>query len=151
MTEKSNIEVAVRMRPILPFEDEECWLVNAKASSITSMVNGRIANKYGGDRQTTKKQVQAELNRLSFEYDYIADDSCRSEAIYRQKCSGIVQKALKGINGTICTYGQTCSGKTYTMLGVPQAPGFLPCALREVFKTVSSEDGWEYSVEIAYL
>lgn len=95
--------------------------------------------------------MEAELNRLNFEYDFVADEACRSEAIYRQKCAAIVQKAMKGVNGTICTYGQTCSGKTYTMLGVPQAPGLLPCALREIFKTVGSGDGWEYSVQIAYL
>lgn len=78
MTANSNVEVIARMRPILPFEDEECWLVNPKEHSITSMVNGRIARKHGEDRQTTKKQVQTELSRLAFEYDYVADENVRS-------------------------------------------------------------------------
>jgi hypothetical protein len=57
MAERSNIEVAVRVRPILPFEDEECWLVNPKAHSITSMVSSKIASKYGQDRNTTKLNI----------------------------------------------------------------------------------------------
>ena len=34
-------------------------------------------------------------------------------------------------------YGQTTSGKTYTMLGTPDAPGILPCAVRDVFMEIN--------------
>jgi len=30
-------------------------------------------------------------------------------------------------------YGQTCSGKTYTILGTKDMPGINPCILRELF------------------
>ena len=30
-------------------------------------------------------------------------------------------------------YGQTCSGKTHTILGTKEMPGINPCILRELF------------------
>ena len=38
--------------------------------------------------------------------------------------------------GTIFAYGQTSSGKTYTMTGTPMDPGIVPQTLQEVFNYV---------------
>ena len=35
--------------------------------------------------------------------------------------------------------GQTTSGKTFTMLGTPENPGILPCAIRDVINYSSKE------------
>lgn len=37
-------------------------------------------------------------------------------------------------------YGQTTSGKTYTMLGSPENPGVLPCAIRDVFSYLKKDE-----------
>ena len=49
----------------------------------------------------------------------------------------IVRSALQGYNGTVFMYGQTTSGKTYTMLGNLEKPGILPCTLRDIFIAIS--------------
>lgn len=41
-----------------------------------------------------------------------------------------------GINGTIFAYGQTASGKTYTMMGGEDEPGLVKYAVDEVFNAV---------------
>ena len=43
-------------------------------------------------------------------------------------------------------YGQTTSGKTYTMLGTPEYPGILPCTIREIFQTIVKDTENEYNV-----
>ena len=48
-------------------------------------------------------------------------------------CKDVVSSALEGYNGSIFMYGQTTSGKTFTMLGSPNNPGILPCTLRDIF------------------
>lgn len=47
-----------------------------------------------------------------------------------------MQRALDGYHGCILCYGQTTSGKTFTMLGSPDNPGVLPCTLRDVFMQI---------------
>jgi hypothetical protein len=37
-------------------------------------------------------------------------------------------------------YGQTCSGKTHTILGVKEAPGITPCVLRDLFLLKQEKD-----------
>lgn len=47
-------------------------------------------------------------------------------------------------------YGQTCSGKTYTILGVTEAPGIIPCVLRDLFSIVS-EASRKIILKVSYL
>lgn len=41
--------------------------------------------------------------------------SCQQEDFYTTTASTIVERVLEGYNGTIFAYGQTGTGKTYTM------------------------------------
>ena len=41
------------------------------------------------------------------------------------------------MSGTIFAYGQTASGKTYTMMGEADTAGVIPLALRELFGAIS--------------
>lgn len=44
-----------------------------------------------------------------------------------------------GINISIFTYGQTSTGKTYTMRGTDKNPGIIPIAIREIFKLLDDD------------
>ena len=49
-------------------------------------------------------------------------------------------------------YGQTTSGKTFTMLGEARSPGLLPCAVRDIFKGIEMDpNGEQFSVWVSYL
>lgn len=41
-------------------------------------------------------------------------------------------------SGTIFAYGQTSSGKTFTMMGSEHNPGVIPLAMADVFKTIKN-------------
>ena len=69
--------------------------------------------------------------------DHVAGPELKTQTIYNQVGKSITSSVLDGYNGTIFMYGQTTSGKTFTMLGTPDTPGILPCAVRDVFMEIN--------------
>ena len=57
---------------------------------------------------------------------------------------------MEGFNATILLYGQTTSGKTYTMLGDLESPGILPYSIHEIFQRLQVQDNI-YKIYISYL
>jgi hypothetical protein len=60
---------------------------------------------------------------------------------------------MKGFNCTIFAYGQTGTGKTFTMEGDSndsKQAGMIPRAIRELF-SILDDSGTEYSVKVSYL
>ena len=57
----------------------------------------------------------------------------------------------EGINGTIFAYGQTASGKTYTMLGTSNDPGIVLLSLSEIFQYIRSQKDRQFALRIGYV
>jgi centromeric protein E len=88
----------------------------------------------------------------TFTFDKIYGTDSNSQIIYKDMCRQITKSAVNGYNGTIFMYGQTTSGKTFTMLGTPNSPGILPCALRDIFSLILKEPKPEnFAVYCSYL
>lgn len=68
-----------------------------------------------------------------FTLDTIFDSNVAQVDFYRDVVSGTIKDTLNGYNGTVFTYGQSGSGKTYTMLGddisKPELRGIIPRAM----------------------
>ncbi|ORY31524.1 kinesin-domain-containing protein [Rhizoclosmatium globosum] len=58
---------------------------------------------------------------------------------------------MEGINGTVFAYGQTASGKTYTMMGQEDQPGIIPQAIDDVFAYIREVFDREYLLRVSYL
>lgn len=69
-----------------------------------------------------------------FSSDNVEGPDSKNKDIYNKLFKKIVNSVVQGYNGTIFMYGQTTSGKTYTMLGTQRDPGVLPHSLRTVFQ-----------------
>ena len=50
-----------------------------------------------------------------YQFDQVFDDSIDQEEIFQRTCLPLVYNVLNGYNGTYFFYGQTGTGKTYTM------------------------------------
>lgn len=48
---------------------------------------------------------------------------------------------MEGFHATLFAYGQTASGKTYTMTGGPSDPGIIPLAMTDVFSYIEEVCG----------
>jgi len=61
----------------------------------------------------------------------------------------VVERVLEGYNGTIFAYGQTGTGKTFTMVGEKESPGIIPRALEYIFSKITMphpKDQYEISL-----
>lgn len=56
----------------------------------------------------------------------------------------IIDRGVQGFNGTVFAYGQTASGKTYTMSGDQSNPGIIPLAINYMFDAMNSSTSREY-------
>eukprot|EP01065_Artemidia_motanka_P000689 TRINITY_DN10313_c0_g1_i1.p1 TRINITY_DN10313_c0_g1~~TRINITY_DN10313_c0_g1_i1.p1 ORF type:complete len:911 (+),score=225.87 TRINITY_DN10313_c0_g1_i1:82-2814(+) len=58
------------------------------------------------------------------------------EAVFARTGLPALQSAWEGYNACVFAYGQTSSGKTYTMMGTKQEPGIIPRLCRALFERV---------------
>ncbi len=79
----------------------------------------------------------------SFYYDTVFGPSITQELVYRSVGLPIVRDVMNGINGTVMAYGQTGTGKTYTMgmLNVfdEEHMGLVPRCISDVFYFLGEE------------
>jgi len=144
-----NIEVCVRVRPLLePYEDEVVWDVDETSRTVRTRIDNidlRSLNlshsKFYNDSSSAQR----------FAYDNVEGPGSKNKDIYNKLFKKIVNSVVEGYNGTIFMYGQTTSGKTYTMLGTQKDPGVLPHSLRTVFQEISKMEGYAFTVSISYL
>ncbi|KAF8939321.1 hypothetical protein BGZ58_010032 [Dissophora ornata] len=112
----------------------EVWAVD-EASKI------RYADDY------SMKERRAEVE---YAYDHALTGS-DNELIYNTSVKNLVQSAMEGYNGTVFAYGQTSSGKTYTMSGTERQPGITLRAVEDVFKYIRENSEREFLLRVSYL
>ena len=97
---KESIKVCCRFRKEFDHADDEydAWDFDEEASTI-----------YYGERNTKSEK--------KWVYDYILVPDCTQEQMYEKVAKKTVIDFTEGYNGTIFAYGQSGSGKTYSMLG----------------------------------
>ncbi|XP_047307060.1 kinesin-like protein KIN-7O [Impatiens glandulifera] len=86
-----------------------------------------------------------------FEFDSIFGEDCKTKDIYETRINDIVGAAVRGFNGTVFAYGQTSSGKTYTMQGTDSEPGVIPLAIRNVFDIIQEDMDREFLLRMSYM
>lgn len=58
---------------------------------------------------------------------------------------------MEGYNAVIFAYGQTASGKTFTLTGSPNNPGIIPLAVSDLFAQIRSTPDREFLLRASYL
>uniref|UniRef100_A0A3Q2TG52 Kinesin-like protein n=1 Tax=Fundulus heteroclitus TaxID=8078 RepID=A0A3Q2TG52_FUNHE len=91
----------------------------------------------------------------TFTFDAVYDSSSKQRELYDESVRPLIDSVLAGFNGTIFAYGQTGTGKTYTMQGVwldPEKQGVIPNAFDHIFTHISrSQSDKQYLVRASYL
>ncbi|KAK4873339.1 hypothetical protein RN001_015368 [Aquatica leii] len=76
------------------------------------------------------------VNRQSYTFNNIFTSKASQKDVYNDIVKPLVQKVLLGYNCTVFAYGQTGTGKTYTMGSDPKTysdPGFIVRTFNEIF------------------
>ncbi|KAL8434222.1 hypothetical protein ACSSS7_003294 [Eimeria intestinalis] len=118
-----------------------------------------VAGKSGRTLVTTIPReagsgTQNARSEYKFYFDGIYGQDATQEEVFQGVALPVVDDALRGINGTIFAYGQTGTGKTYTITGDSEAfdlRGIIPRAIARVFETAASCSSAEFTLAISYL
>ena len=133
-----NIKVAVRCRPLNEFErtENEEMVVEVSESAAEVLLS---------------KPGTSESKMFTFDYAYGPGSSQRE--VYDQCAFSIVSSVIEGYNGTIFAYGQTGTGKTFTMEGkkTEEDKGIIPRAFDQVFASIGGGGGTQFLVYLSIM
>ncbi|KAK2452657.1 P-loop containing nucleoside triphosphate hydrolase superfamily protein [Trifolium repens] len=129
-----KICVAVRVRPLVS----------------TDSVNGSFW-KVEDNRISLHKIHGTPFSGSSYAFDHIFDESSTNSSVYELLTKDIIHAALNGFNGTAFAYGQTSSGKTFTMNGCETDPGVIPRAVKDIFAKIEKMSEREFLIRVSYM
>ncbi|KAK4696150.1 hypothetical protein P7C70_g8423, partial [Phenoliferia sp. Uapishka_3] len=74
-----------------------------------------------------------------------------NEGVYAAAGKDLVIAAMEGFDAVIFAYGQTASGKTFTLSGNAANPGVIPQAVSEIFQFIKEYPERTYLLRASYL
>ncbi len=126
------IQVAVRVRPLNKQEVDSgqpfAW--NIQGNSLVALDDGRDT-KYA--------------------LDHVFGPEWTTQAIFEKVAHGLLHKVISGFNSTVFAYGQTSSGKTFTMRGTETEPGIIPLAVHQIFRLIEAAQDREFLLRVSYM
>ncbi|KAK7162327.1 hypothetical protein R3I94_004856 [Phoxinus phoxinus] len=137
MTEESAVKVCVRVRPLI--KREEC-----ESSEPVQLF-------WRADKQAIHQLDEDGAPTKSFSFDRVFSATETTAQLYQDIAKPLVVSAVEGYNGTIFAYGQTSSGKTFSMMGSEHNPGVIPLAMADVFKTIKNFPKKEFLLRVSYM
>ncbi|XP_064390870.1 uncharacterized protein LOC135338733 isoform X3 [Halichondria panicea] len=125
-----NIKVAIRVRPLLPKD------------------HGHSEQWDTTDERVTPRNPP----HTPYYFDHVFGTSATTSTLYEKLAEPIVEGVMDGINGTIFAYGQTASGKTFTMMGEePHHPGVILKAASHIFSLIQERPDRDHIIRASYL
>ncbi|XP_066562895.1 kinesin-like protein KIF3C [Amia ocellicauda] len=137
-----TVKVVVRCRPLNRKEE---------ATGYEGIVNMDV--KLGQVTVRNPKSAPGDLMK-TFTFDAVYDGSSKQSDLYDETVRPLIDSVLQGFNGTIFAYGQTGTGKTYTMQGAwmdPEKRGIIPNSFEHIFTHISRSQNQQYLVRASYL
>lgn len=142
MKSAETVKVVVRCRPMNEKE------TSARFDRVVS-----VDVKLGQISVKNPRGLPNELPK-TFTFDSVYDWNSKQLELYDETFRPLVDSVLLGFNGTIFAYGQTGTGKTYTMEGVrndPERKGVIPNSFEHIFTHISRSQNQQYLVRASYL
>ncbi|XP_066549118.1 kinesin-like protein KIF11 [Amia ocellicauda] len=144
-----NIQVVVRCRPFNTVERKSAShaVVDCDAARKELLVRTGVV----GDKSARK----------TYTFDMVFGPSAKQIEVYRSVVCPILDEVIMGYNCTVFAYGQTGTGKTFTMEG-ERSPneeftweedplaGIIPRTLHQIFEKLTN-NGTEFSVRVSLL
>ncbi|KAK1299029.1 Kinesin-like protein NACK1 [Acorus calamus] len=129
---EEKIFVTVRLRPL---------------SKKEQLIKDQVAWECVDDHTILFKASSQERSNAptSFTFDRVFGPACLTEMVYEDGAKDVALSALTGINATIFAYGQTSSGKTFTMRGVTEN------AVNDIYQHIQNTPERNFVIRISAL
>lgn len=146
----NNIQVVVRCRGVSPSE------VRQEAPVVATVPSTR------GSTVTLTDPSVATATTIPRSWDFgnnVYGPSAKQAMVYDHVAKPLLEQVLEGYNCTIFAYGQTGTGKTYTMEGdlspngatFHDEAGIIPRTLYYLFDHLAASASTEYTVKCSYV
>jgi len=145
LPERSNnpgrVRVALRVRPQVELEITEGHAVCSEVEPETGKLFLR-RNQWDED---------------IYQFDTVFGETSSQIRVYEAIAAPIVEGVLKGYNGTVMAYGQTGTGKTYTLGSLGEGDdgyaqrGIMVRAVDDIFDKTAEDTEAEYRIHASYL
>jgi hypothetical protein len=145
----STVHVSVRVRPLVHAEQEReeplawLWGEHNTISQDPQFIPKRAAYNKDGECPSTAP--------AGYTFDHLYTPESTNQHIYESNVHNIVHQTLQGYHGSVFTYGQTSSGKTFTMNGTLKQPGIIPQAIYDCFNSIHLFSDREFLFRVSYL
>ncbi|KAG6862051.1 hypothetical protein C0995_007181 [Termitomyces sp. Mi166 len=168
----TSVQVALRIRP--PTNQDSTSIparfqrsvIHATSSSMVSIEATSINASGSGTLSTPSTPSSGSaVKKQQFSFDQVHPPNTTQYDLFVSTAKPLVSRFMEGFNCTILAYGQTSSGKTFTMTGIdldadPADPnngmGIIPRAVSNIFssaKQLKEERGgtWNHSVKGSFI
>ncbi|KAF4136112.1 Kinesin motor domain [Phytophthora infestans] len=137
--EMGNVRVCCRVRPQ---NAKELTMASAQRCVVTENETIEVKSNEGSPQK--------------FTFDHVFGEEDNQKTVFESVALPVVQDIMAGYNATIFAYGQTSSGKTYTMEGAnidhPELQGIIPRTATEIFNNVmNADENMEFIVKVSYI
>ncbi|ONI33365.1 hypothetical protein PRUPE_1G419600 [Prunus persica] len=128
-----------------------CVAVRVRPPVSQDISNGGTFWKVDDNRISLHKPHGTPISGVSYAFDHVFDEGCKNSRVYELLTKDIIHAAVEGFNGTAFAYGQTSSGKTFTMNGSEKDPGIIHRAVRDVFDRIQMISHREFLIRVSYM
>ncbi|KAJ6678961.1 CENTROMERE PROTEIN E [Salix purpurea] len=132
-----KICVAIRVRP--PVTASEDTTINGTHWKVEE------------NRISLHKSHGSPISGVSYAFDHVFDESCTNSRVYELLTKDLILAAVDGFNGTVFAYGQTSSGKTFTMNGTQNDGGIIHRAVKDIFEKIHMISEREFLIRVSYM
>ena len=114
-----------------------------------------IVAEFPIDGKTVVVNQQNEgFGTAKFNFDNVFPPDTEQVVVYEATALPIIEAVMNGFNGTVFAYGQTSSGKTFTMSGPniydDEMKGIIPRMVSTVFDGISQDSESEFLVKVGF-
>ena len=123
----------------------EALKVFVRVRGMNSLENSSTCSKIiDVDKENSRVIVQG---KRSFNYTGVWGEDSKQEDIFNDTIKGQIESVVEGYHATIFAYGQTSSGKTYTLIGENvkgaimkgETEGIAPRAIRYLYQCIDAK------------
>ncbi|XP_057449297.1 kinesin-like protein KIN-7G [Lotus japonicus] len=129
---EERIHVSVRLRPL---NDKE--LARNDVSDWECINDNTIL--YRSDFSASERS----LYPTAYSFDKVFGSDCSTRQVYEEAAKEVALSVVSGINSSIFAYGQTSSGKTFTMSGVTE------CTAADIFNYIEKHVEREFTLKFS--
>ncbi|TDL24943.1 kinesin [Rickenella mellea] len=166
----TSVQVALRIRPATAHDATtiparfQRTIIHA-ASSNAVAVDPIPSGGASGSTQAAPNATAAPAKKQTFVFDQVLGPATTQYELFMSTAEPIIARFLEGFNCTILAYGQTSSGKTYSMTGVDldadpsnsnNGMGIIPRSISTIFSRARAmkeerNGAWNFSIKGSFV